>query len=134
MDYRESSSGGRARLVGAIALVACAALGGACLRSNAQGDQRNPNGPGSQSRMPHNTSGPGVKNTAGAGYYGSQSWGTLGPGYGYPGPVEDRSATGFSTDQPGSTNARPGSGNNGWGGAASPSHGVTGNGIGPWTQ
>lgn len=118
-----------------MAIVACAALCGACLRPNAQGDERNPNGPGSRSHMPHNTSGPGVKDTAGAGYYGSQSWGPLGPGYGNAGPAgHEGSASGFSTNQPGTTNALPGSGNNGWGGPASPSHGVTGNGTGPWTQ
>jgi hypothetical protein len=136
MDDRDTArSVGRARLIGAIALVGCAALCSACLRPNAQDDQRNTNGPGTQGQMPHNTSGPGVKNTAGAGYYGSQSWGPPGPSDGARGPVgESHAATGFATDQPGSTNALPGSGNNGWGGAASPSRGVTGNGIGPWTQ
>jgi hypothetical protein len=85
--------------------------------------------------MPHNTSGPQVKNTDGAGYYGSQSWGPLGPGYGYAGPFrEERTGITRPTEVPGSTHSDTGTGNNGWGGAASRSHGVVGNGTTPWTQ
>lgn len=123
------------QLARVVALLACASLSGACLRSNADGVQRNPNGPGSQSSLPHNTSGPGVKNTAGWGYYGSESWPSGEPGYGFSGSGgQTQQSTIFSTDQPGTTNALPGSGNNGWGGPASPSDGVTGNGIAPWTH
>lgn len=135
MDHADGRRRGRARLAVVLALIGCASLTGACLRPNAQADDRNPNGPGSTGRMPHNTSGPSVKNTGGAGYYGGESWAAAGPGYGFGGAgSEEQGSTINSTDEPGSTGAAPGSGNNGWGGAASPSRGVTGNGVGPWTQ
>lgn len=119
----------------AVVLVSSVLACSGCLRTNAQGDERNTNGPGSTNREPHNTTGPGVKETGGVGTYGSQRWSPESPALGF-GPLEQEQtrAPGFSTDEPGTTGNAPGSGNNGWGGPATPSGGVSGNGNSVWTQ
>ncbi len=120
--------------IAAVLACACFACSG-CLRTNAQGDARNTNGPGSTNEQPHNTSGPGAKATGGVGLYGSQSWSPERPAIGF-GPLEPEQvrSAGSSTDQPGTSGNAPGTGNNGWGGPSDRSVGVSGNSNTVWTQ